>query len=321
MAASAVALDLSKTEQCKAVSIHFHMGIGRMRQIAAKVLAPEKASDAFDVNALSSQAVVVTTAKASELRHQKRLINSPELDAIRSQDCKLKSFIESRSAAAGMESTRFVLNTEIRKIWRAMEAYANIRRPELVAAFMAKYKALEAVDFEPLREVLGDQFERGDYPPSAVVEAGFYFHYTIRDVGTIQLTGLPDYIIEQEREKERKQRAEAIEEFKADLRLAGAKLVDVLYDTVKPQSDGKKRKFYDSSVENLVEFIQNYNKQDMANDLGMQTEVENLKKILNGVTPDHLKENDGLKKHIYEQLAEVKKNIGALVVETGRKFR
>ena len=109
---------INQTENCKTISYHFSMGIGRMRQIR-------------DLK-------VETTANASELRHQKRLIDSPELDEIRSQDNKLKRFIEQQSAAAGSESTRFVLSTEIENIWKVVEAYRTIRRPQLVAAFMAQ---------------------------------------------------------------------------------------------------------------------------------------------------------------------------------------
>jgi hypothetical protein len=315
-------VNLGKTESCKKITYHFSMGIGRMRQIATKVVNPDTvaAADAAMTNQVTGQAVVVTTAKQSELRSQKRLIDSPELDEIRSQDSKLKSVIERTSAYAG-ESSRFILSTEVVRMWKMLEAYRTLRRPQLVAAFMARYRELEAVEFAPLAEVLGDQFDRTDYKPADVVEAGFDFWYTIHDVGVISLTGLPSEIVEQEKQKEREQRAESVAEFKIALRFTFKKLVDTLFDTVKPQPDGKKRKFFDSSVENLLEFVTNYAKQDMADDVETQQHIANVRRILKGVTPATLKESDNQKAYVAAQLAAVKEAVGALVQETGRKFR
>lgn len=314
--------NLAKTEQCVRVTYSFTMGIGRMRQIAARTVNPasQEGLDASTVNVATQQAVIVTTAKASELRSQKRLIDSPELDEIRSQDNKLAHFIKSQSASAG-ESSRFVLRSEAEQMWKTLEAYRTLRRPALVAAFMAKYRELELVEFAPLAEALGDQFERSDYKPSDEVENGFQFYYTIRNVGELSLTGLPSFIIDQEVAKEREQRAAAVNDFKGVLRFTFKKLVDTLFDTVKPQPDGKKRAFFQSSVTNLLEFVGNFEKQDMADDVETQQHIKNIKRILKGVTPETLKESDNQKAYVAAQLAEVKQALGALVVETGRKFR
>src|SRR6266403_6371282 len=110
MATPAVTLDLGKTADCVFVTTHFHMGIGRMRQIR-------------DLK-------VETTANASELRHQKRLIDSPELDEIRSQDGHLSRYLESKSCNYD-KATRFLPKVESEPVVRAMEAYRTIRRPLL----------------------------------------------------------------------------------------------------------------------------------------------------------------------------------------------
>lgn len=319
------ATNLAKTEECKTIAYHFTMGIGRMRQIAAKVVNPDQANAgevAVNKNIVTGEAVVVTTAKAKSLRHQKQLMESEALDAIRSQDNKLAAFIKSQSAAAGNESTRFVLSTEVDRVWRAMEAYRTIRRPQLVAAFMKEYRSLEAVDFEPLKDALGDQFNRKDYGPSDEVEAGFTFTYTVRNVGKLDLTGLPSHIIDAEVAKDRAQRAAAVEDFKMVLRGTLKKVVDSLFNAVKPKvEDGKRRSVKDANVENVMEFINNYHLQDMANDTETQAIVNQLKAVMKGVTPDMLRESDNLKVHIASQLDTISKEAYKLVQVTGRKFR
>jgi len=301
MATPAVTLDLGKTTDCVFVTTHFHMGIGRMRQIR-------------DLD-------VTTTAKASELRHQKRLIDSPELDEIRSQDGYMIRQLESKSCNYD-KATRFLPKSEAGKVVRAMEAYRTIRRPDLVAKFMKVYRALEAVDFEPLRVALGDQFDRGDYPNSDTVEAGFSFEYNLREVGNIVLAGLPDFIIEQEIAKDQAKRAAAIIEWRDTMRFAGQKAVEALFDALKPQPDGKKRKLYDSTVENLQEFLATYNTRDLAGDTEFQqTVVEPLRAIMKGVSMDKIRHSDNLKAYIVKQVEGVKQNASLLVQATGRKFR
>lgn len=301
MATPAIALDLGKTTDCVFITTHFHMGIGRMRQIR-------------DLK-------VETTADASELRHQKRLIDSPELDAIRSQDGFMIRHLESKSCNYD-KATRFLPKSEAGQVVRAMEAYRTIRRPSLVAKFMKVYRALEAQDFTPLAVALGDQFDRGDYPNSDSVEQGFSFEYNLREVGNIVLSGLPDFIVAQEIEKDKQKRAVAIIEWRDTMRFAGQKAVEALFEALKPQIDGKKRKLYDSTVENLQEFLNTYNTRDLAGDTEyQQTVVEPLRAIMKGVSMDKIRHSENLKAYIVKQVEGIRKNAGILVQATGRKFR
>lgn len=299
--AAVAKIDISKTLDCVFITTHFHMGIGRMRQIR-------------DLK-------VETTADKSLLRHQKQLIDSPELDEIRSQDGYLTRHLASRSCTYN-KATRFLPKSEAAKMYRACVAYQTIRRPQLVAEFMKQYRKLEDVNFAPLAEALGDRFDRSDYPDSKTVEAGFYFEFNLRPVGDISLSGLPDFIIEQEIAKDKERREAAVIEWKDTLRAAGMEVVNVLFEALKPQADGKKRKLYDSNVENLKEFLNTFSLRDLAGDTEYQSKVvEPLQKLLKGVNMEQIRHNDGLKNHIAEQIAEIRKTASVLVQVTGRKFR
>lgn len=294
-------VNLAKTENCVYITTHFRMGIGRMRQI--------------------SNLKVDTTADQSQLRHQKKLIDSPELDEIRSQDGYMKRYIDRMSSYAD-DSTRFLpKDEEATKLYRAMEAYRTIRRPELVAAFMRQYRKLEDANFEPLREVLGEQFSRKDYPESDIVEAGFEFTYRLRPVGELNLTGLPDFIIALEIQKERETRAVAVIEWKKTMRVALAGLVEALFDALKKDGEGKRKKLYDTHVSNLTDFLNTFAKRDLADDAETQQQVKTLYGILHGVSVEKLRHSDNLKEFVASKLVEVKANVGALVQESGRKFR
>jgi hypothetical protein len=295
------ATDLTKTMECTFVTTHFHMGIGRMRQI--------------------KNLEVTTTADKSQLRYQKQLIDSPELDEIRSQDGYLQRHLDSISCHYD-KSTRFVPNVELAKLYKAMTAYQKIRRPKLVAAFMAEYRKLEAVDFAPLAAVLGDQFHRGDYAPADEVEAGFDFTFELRPVGKIDLAGLPDFIVEMELQKEVEKRAAAVDEWTKTMRLALHGVVNQLFNVLKKDPiNGKRKRLHDETVEGLVEFCKSFPNRNLGNDSECMNIRNQILSLMKGVTPDTLRESENLKDHVADGLEKVKEQLGGLVIATGRKFR
>jgi hypothetical protein len=299
--AVAPALNLAKTMECTFVTTHFHMGIGRMRQI--------------------KNVEIVTTADKSLLRHQKQLIDSPELDEIRSQDGYLQRHLDSISCHYD-KSTRFVPNVELAKLYKAMVAYQTIRRPKLVDSFMKAYRKLEAIDFAPLAEALGDRFARADYAPSDEVEAGFDFTFELRPVGKIDLAGLPDFIVAMELEKEQTKRAKAVDEWTKTMRLALHGVVTNLFDALKKDPiTGKRKKLFDSNVENLVDFCRSFPGRNLGEDAECLAVRDQIMSLMQGVSPDMLRESENLKDHVAAGLEKMKDGLGVLVIATGRKFR
>jgi hypothetical protein len=299
MALETPKIDLTKTENCVSITLNFRMGLGRMRQVR--------------------NLKVTTDTKASELRHQKRLIDSPELEEIRSQDGFLKRYVESKSCWY-REATRFLPRKWLTEVDRAIVAYQTIRRPKLVEAFMKTYRTLEAVDFQPLRDVLGENFDRSDYPASDKVEAGFVLEFCYRNVGSVHLEGVSDVIIAREQEKERSIRMGAILEWRDAMRLAGAEMVDALFDMLKPEA-GKTKKMFGCHVEHLQEFIDTFPDRDLAGDTEFKKNLDVIKHAMQGVTIERLKESKNLQTYVMSQLDSVRAGMKTLVITSGRRFR
>jgi hypothetical protein len=292
-------LDLSKTEDCVFITTHFTMGIGRMKQIT-------------NLN-------VITDADQSQLRHQKKLIDSPELEEIRSQDGFLKRYLDSKMCRYS-ESTGFLPHVFLKEVDRAIIAYQTIRRPKLVQKFMEKYRALEAMDFAPLKAALGSHFNRSDYPSSEIVERGFDFTFYYRPVGKVNLEGISDVIIAREAEKEQAIRLAAVTEWRDALRLAGAEMVDALFDMLKPEA-GKTKKLYGCHVEKLQEFLATLPDRDLANDTDFTKNMNVVKAALEGVTIDRLRESKSLQQYVADKVATVREDIKNLTIVSGRRFR
>jgi hypothetical protein len=295
-------IDISKLMQgARLLSMSFSMGIGNLRQISVKA---------------------ETTADPTQIRNQKKLIDSPELDEIRSQDAKCRRHVEIKASRyTGQEGVLIVADAMIPQIDRMLVAYETLRRPALVAKFMAKYRAEYADDFKQTRLALGDVFNIKDYPHPDVVEAGFVFNYHYMDIQTTGKISIADPLI-RERE-ERKSMAivrQAAEDMRAAMRLAGAQMVEALFGILKPE-DGTVKKMHACHLTNLQEYLENYNLKDVTDDAEYQTHVNTLRSILGGVSIEKLRESSSLKSKVAEELNAVRGNLKSLVQESGRKFR
>jgi len=291
---------LQRTEDCVFIQTSFHLGLGKMRQVRGLK--------------------VETDTKASHLRHQKQLIDSPELEEIRSQDGKLKRYLESKTCRYS-ESMGFLPRVFLNEVDKVIVAYQTIRRPALVAKFMEKYRELEALDFAPLREALAENFNRADYPHSSEVEAGFSMHFMYKPVGDLKgLEGISDVIIAREAEKERKLREAAVIEWRDTLRLTGAGIVDTLLNVLKPE-DGKRKRLCEATVEKMQDFLDTFSTRDLFNDTEFQKQVITMRQIMKGVDVEKLRHSDTLKGYVANSLEVVRHDMASLVVASGRKFR
>ena len=296
-------IDISKMMQgARLLCMSFSMGIGNLRQISVKA---------------------DTTADPTQIRNQKKLIDSPELDEIRSQDAKLRRHVEIKACRyTGQEGVLIVADLMIPQIDRMLVAYETLRRPALVAKFMAKYRAEYTDDFKQTRLALGDVFNVKDYPHPDSVEAGFVFNYHYMDIQTTGKISIADPLI-RERE-ERKSMAivrQAAEDMRAAMRLAGAQMVEALFGILKPDTDGKSKKMHECHLANLQEYVENYNLKDVTNDAEYAAHIETLKNILGGVSIEKLRHSESLKAKVAAELDAVRPTLKSLVQESGRKFR
>lgn len=301
-------IDLRKIHESTVLfTMSFSMGIGRLRQVSVKVQD--------------------TTADPSKLRHQKVLIESEALEAIRSADGHLKRWVESKTCKFGLgDSQMLIPGAYFDEVYDRVVDYAENDRPKLIAKFMKEYRDLEAKDFEPLRVALGDKFIRKEYASADVVEAGFGF--TFRPIPL----GVPDEAmqrftknvrtIEREKQKANALMVKAAEDWRSTLRQIGFEMVNTLHEVLKPTDDGKRKKLFDTTVDKLQDYLTSYNVRDVTDDAEYAAHVERLKLIMSGVTTEKLRHSENLKDRVAKQLAVVKQQLEGMVeVAPSRRFR
>jgi hypothetical protein len=294
-------IDISKMMSgARLIYTAFHMGIGNLRQIS-----------------VTSN----TTADPSQIRNQKKLIDSPELDEIRSQDAKLRRYIELKACRYTMqEGVLIIADGMIPTVDRVLVAYETLRRPALVEKFMVRYTAEYDNDFQQTRAALGDQFNKKDYPHPSIVRAGFSFRYGYMDIKTTGTINIADpNIREREERKQAAAIAQAAQDLRDTMRAAGASMVEALFDVLRPEKGV--RKVLRGQLDRLQEYLDTYNLRDVTDDAEYLQHVNTLKQIMGGVSIDHLRESDSLKLKIATELESLRPQLKALVQSSGRKFR
>jgi hypothetical protein len=300
-------IDLSRLTQSTVLfQLSFSMGIGKMRQISVKVTG--------------------TTADPSKLRHQKVLIESEALEAIRSADGYLKRWVESKCCKFGIGDSQLLIpGAYFDEVYDRVTDYAENDRPKLVAKFMQEYRELEAVDFEPLRVALGDKFVRSEYSPADVIESGFGFSFRPIPLGVPddQMMKFTKNVktIQREQQKANALMLKAAEEWRQTLRQMGAEMVNTLLTVLKPGDDGKRKKLFDSTVDKLQDYLNTFSVRDITEDAAFAEHVHTLRGIMAGVTTEKLRHSDNLKDRVAKSLEQVKSQLVTLTETQGRRFR
>jgi hypothetical protein len=87
-----------------------------------------------------------------------------------------------------------------------------------------------------------------------------------------------------------------------------------------PSPDGKYKKFFESTLTNMKEFLCTFQDRNIIDDTELDGLVSKAKSILAGADVTKLRDGDSFKQMIANQMKEVKETLGTLVTSKGRKF-
>jgi hypothetical protein len=194
-----------------------------------------------------------------------------------------------------------------------------VDRKQLVQAFLSAYPGLCQNAATRLRGL----YNPTDYPAVDEVgrEFGFSWQYVSFGVPE-QLKGISHEVWEQEREKAAVRMAEASTEIQVVLRETMAKLVQHMADRLKTGPDGKPLRFKETTVENLVEFLMNFEFRNVTDDNELQALVSQARDLMQGVTADDLRTTGDLRSKLQQGMTGIAAQLDTLLIRTGsRKFR
>lgn len=190
-------------------------------------------------------------------------------------------------------------------------------RQELVEAVQQLDQHFEALKTSA-RERLGTLFNAADYPDT--LQSLFDVSWDFPSVEPPSyLQQLSPQIYQQECQRVTARFDEAIQLAETAFIEELSRLVSHLAERLNGTEDGQQRIFRDSAVHNLTEFFQRFRELNVRSNAQLDDLVEQSQRIVRGVEPQSLRDNDTVRQHVATQLSVVQSTLDGLMVDRPRR--
>lgn len=250
------------------------------------------------------------------IRVSKKLLDCPELQAIGSADGEFKKWVDNLCLPYDT-GVRLLPKPAVELLCAKAREFQSKRRL-LVDNFMAVY----ATEVERALTRLGPIGNAKDYAPAEWVREQFSFSYQLLNFGVPDdLKTVSPAIFAEERDKAARVMEEAASLGQTMLLTKFAEMVTRLKTQLTPGDDGKKRKLYDTAVENLQEFASTFNLRNVSNYQELAAEVERAKAAVASINTDQIRESETLRQFVTQEMGQIEQKLQAMVTTRTRKFR
>jgi len=168
------------------------------------------------------------------------------------------------------------------------------------------------------RRRLGSLYDAGDYPASLDGLFDVQWDFPAFEPPNY-LRQLSPELYEQECQRVAGRFDEAVrmaeEAFTEEL----AKLTSHLTERLAGAEDGKQKVFRDSAVENLTEFFDRFRHLSLSSDSQLDELVEQAQRVVRGVGPQQLRNDQTLRQHVATELSAVQSVLDGLLVDRPRR--
>lgn len=246
------------------------------------------------------------------LRLSKQILESKTLEAIRSMQGDTRRTVASRSTPSVMfRAGVYLLSLELLADTDAYLVGQSEKLSGLVEQFLDEYDDAKAT----AERKLGSLYNPRDYPPRDTVRRAFSISWAYIAVDAPRKLGeVSQEIMRREQQKAAATWASALDEATAVLRAGFADLVSHMVERLAPGEDGKKRIFRDSMVGNVREFLRTFPARNLGDDAELASLAQQAAQLLDGVTPDSLRESANLREQVRTGMEVIKAKLDAAVV-------
>lgn len=260
--------------------------------------------------------VLNTDASKDRLKVSKTLLDSPELDAIKKADGKMRQWLYNTCLPFDMG----IMLLPVGLIEAAEEKMTTYKaeRAALVETFISVYPSLQ----DAAAQSLGSLFNATDYPTADEIRKRYTFdwQYTSFTVPG-SLKNISAALFEAEKVKMQETIASATADITALMRETLHKLVGHLQERLAPGDEGKPKILKESAVKNLTEFLDTFDLRNVTGDKELAEQVAKARSLVSGTSATLLRSNDALKSTVLSGLDSIMDSLSGMVeVKTGRKF-
>lgn len=278
---------------------------------------------------VTNSLVLKNDAAASKLlKINQTLLESPELDAIRSADGKMRTYLYSKCLPYDM-GVMILPYALLEQVDTELNDYQKKVRPELVEAFITAYpdrlKQAEA-KVMVLSTEMGIDFNMlwhpEYYPTADELKGAFKFNWqyiTFTTPETLKEMGM----YEAEQAKAAAKMQQAAEEITLLMRQTLFELIDHLKTALEPNENGKPKRLFSSAITNIQDFLETFSARNITNDSELDALVQSAKLLVHpGLGTDQIKKDEQFKAGLHTSLEALGSQLKELVeVIPGRKFR
>jgi hypothetical protein len=266
-------------------------------------------------------------ASAKVIKISKRLLESPELTAIRQADVNMRTRL-GLLALPYSTSILLIPNELAEQVTQELEEY-GIYRDGLIDTFIEAYPGL-VKDAEirltnlasELQVPVSQLWVPTEYPSVEEVRARFtfewyYFSFSVPE--QLKLSGMAEAA-----QKKLDDKLEfAANEIVSMMRGTLHDMVSHLQEVLTPGPDGKPKRLHKTAITNIQGFLDTFKARNITNDTELDAVVEQAKELLKpDLDIDFLRKDDGLKTELSTGLGKLSEQLKVLVeITPGRKFK
>lgn len=233
----------------------------------------------------------------------KRLLDSPELKAIEQLDGEIRKYLYSRCLPSLFKNGVYLLPIGLVEEVEEKLNHDKKRRNELMEKFIQAYPANRKAAEKRLKKL----YDPTDYVSEEDIRKSFrcdwqYVSFTVPG----KLKEIDKALFRKARERAEKNWAEAAKEAQGLLREQMRELVGRLCERLTPDKKGKPKVFRNTLISNLKDFLDTFHARNITDDKRLEKLVEKAKKILNGVSPEGLREDPTKRDRVWKAFRGIK---------------
>lgn len=266
-----------------------------------------------------SGAAVETDASKDMVSFTKKLLSSPEFDAIRTHDSETKSWIRARSLPSMFKSSIYRVPAELVTLMDDFLTIRHAERAELVAEFGETYNQRVEDSVEALEKAGCIT----DYKGKAEAMGDFILQWYFIAVSVpLALKKANAELFRAEEAKLKTHTADAAQAMTDLLRQEMLKLVEHMAERMTDDESGKRKVFKESSIEKTIEALELLESRNLTGDKDLKALAQRARNLMEGVDAEVLRDDNALRAMLAKGFGEIKGAMSSMMVEQGsRRFR
>lgn len=255
--------------------------------------------------------LVETESDKEMLRLSKEIVDADEYSDVVSYQNVVRAWIRKRSLPSPLRRGTFLVPIGVVDEVNAYLDSAAEEYMRLAGVFVGVYPQ----KVEAARSRLKDQFDERNYPTADIIRNAFYLERSFFDFGVPAAEKIGQELWDRERRRAESMWGSTFVEVQSALRAAFRDLVARLAERLEGQPTGKKKTFHDSTIEKITEFIELFEKRNVANDAEMQNLVGRAREVLSGRTPDDVRKSDAVRVQVAREMTRVTTALDRLLID------